>query len=823
MSPSTVTLHIPTIFLMIMVASAAMAVSLAVIGYQGHRSLWVWSLAQLTNVLAYAFFALRDQIPDVLSIVVANVSIAATVGLLAVGLFRFQQRKVPGWVVPLPVAVVGVGFLFFLDNFKARLLLGGVVFLAQLLHVLFVLFQGRHESPGKGKFIFGFPVALFAASMLSRVVGAFVGVDTPASLTDPTLVTTVTFMAVVLLSNLTAVGGLMMVQERAERALSDSESRYRKLIDGAGEGICVLEGGTLRFINPEGLRLLGRPAIDVVGTPFLNLVHPEDRALVIDNHNKRLKGEAENLRYPVRMLTKEGASRWIEIGGVALQWNGKPGTLNFLIDITERREAEDKVRISETRLRLLTENARDVVWTMAPGGAVTYISAAIEKVRGYTPQEAMQQTLEETLMPGSIPSVLEYLGKLHADIQARRPPENFRGEQEYRCKDGSTYWADVLVYPVLDADGGLIELVGVSRDLSERKRYEASLLEANNELKRHRDHLDERVQERTRELALARDLAQSADRAKTALLANVSHELRTPLNHIVGNAYMLAERLTEPEKKAQADTIVGASRQLLALVNDMIDMARLESQQIQLDEIDFSLRSILERADNRHRRAMQAKGLTLVLDVDTGLPDAWVGDPIRLGQVLHHFLDNAAKYSDHGQVTLRCHSAGDAGNALRFEVQDQGAGIAQDRCRRLFTLFEQGDGSFTRRQGGTGLGLAAAKRVVDLMGGEIGVDSVLGQGSRFWFIVTLKPARPITAAASPEQIDPEQVSRVAARMAKLLADDDASAFELWQASKPVVCALLKDRAEAFGQAVERFEFSEALAVLASARGELSAG
>ncbi|MES2482779.1 MAG: ATP-binding protein [Pseudomonadota bacterium] len=679
----TVTLHIPTIFLMIMVASAAMAVALAAIGYQGHRSLWAWSMAMMLQVVTYGLFALRGRIPDVLSVVVANMAVAATLALLSIGLYRFQQRKVPPWVFPLPVAVIGIGFLIVLDHFKVRLLLGAGVFLAQLIHLLIVLVQGRHETPGRGKFIFGFPIALFALSLLARMIGAILGIDTPASLADPTAITMATFVSALLTTVLATVGGLMMVQERGERALSASESRYRKLIDGASEGICVIEGGVFRFINPEGLRLIGYSAKELIGAPFLNVIHPDDHAMVILNYQKRLQGQSDNFKYPLRVLTADRGVRWLEVGGVAFQWQGKPATLNFLTDITER------------------------------------------------------------------------------------------------------------------------------------KRDEASLQEAHDELKRHRDHLDERVQERTRELALARDLAQAADRAKTALLANVSHELRTPLNHIVGNGYLLAEGLKDPEKKAQADTIVAASRQLLALVNDLIEMARLESQQIQLDAIDFSLRSVLDRAQHQHHRAMQAKGLKLVLEVDARLPDAWVGDPIRLGQVLHHFLDNATKYSDSGQVTLRCQPVGDLANggALRFEVEDQGVGIGPEQRRKLFTLFEQGDGSSTRRQGGTGIGLAFAKRVVGLMGGEIGVESVLGQGSRFWFTVTFKPAKAVVAAALPRQRDPHQAHDAAARMARLLADDDASALELWQAYTPLFVDLLGQRAEAFGQAVERFEFSQALELL----------
>ena len=359
--------------------------------------------------------------------------------------------------------------------------------------------------------------------------------------------------------------------------------------------------------------------------------------------------------------------------------------------------------------------------------------------------------------------------------------------------------------------------------LDEIERRDDALRASNEELRRHRDRLDELVLERTQQLAAARDAAEGANRAKTALLANVSHELRTPLNHISGFAQLLAADLPDPEKKSYAETIVASSGELLTMVGSLLDTARLESNALELARTAFDLRPVIDRLIAGHRKQAQDKGLTLDVDLDSGLPSRLVGDPIRLEEVLHRLLENAVKFSDAGRVVLRvrCMSTRAGLADLRFEIEDEGIGITPEQRGRLFEPFEQGDASSTRRHGGAGLGLALCRRLVALMAGEIGVESGPGKGSVFWFTVTLPLAAPLSDPVPGVAADTPAARAAADRMMRLLRDDDLSAREEWQASRPLLGGLLGASASAFEQALDSFHLDEALAILVACRADAS--
>lgn len=410
-----------------------------------------------------------------------------------------------------------------------------------------------------------------------------------------------------------------------------------------------------------------------------------------------------------------------------------------MAQVVDQRVTERRWRISEERHRLLAENATDVIWAMGPGGSIRYVSPSVERLRGFTPVEVMQQKIDEIHTPASQARSLECFGRLFAALQAGPRPEGFRGELAHRYKDGSTVWAEVMTFPLMAPEGTFVELLGVSRDIGEPKRHERELLAVHEELRRHRDHLDELVVERTRELAAARDAAESANRAKSALLAHVSHELRTPLTHITGYAYLLSMKLEDPKQKRQAETINDSAAHLLRLVVALLDAASLESEELVLEPAAFELTSLVDLSIDAVRDLATAKGISISREVDPALPRFLIGDPIRLGQVFHHLLDNAAKFSDGGHIAVRVAQIAQRGRRidLRAEIADQGIGITDEQRQRLFELFELGDSSNTRRHGGAGLGLGLSRRLVSLMAGDIGVESAPGKGSTFWFSVTL--------------------------------------------------------------------------------------
>ena len=294
------------------------------------------------------------------------------------------------------------------------------------------------------------------------------------------------------------------------------------------------------------------------------------------------------------------------------------------------------------------------------------------------------------------------------------------------------------------------------------------------------------------ELTAARDRAEAATQAKSAFLANMSHEIRTPMNAVIGLVHLLRRDDPTPAQADRLDKIHDAAQHLSHVIDDILDLSKIESGKFTLEHTGFSLRALLRRVEAMMNERAHAKGLTLA--VDAGLvPDRLRGDPTRLSQALLNLLSNAVKFTDHGGIELRVQAEGVDGDTalkVRFIVEDTGIGISAEQIGKLFGAFEQADSSTTRRFGGTGLGLAITRHLAQLMGGEVGVESTPGRGSRFWFDARLALAEPdaaVDAALDPTQalLDGQTLRSLEARLRAthagarvLLAEDNAANLEV---------------------------------------------
>jgi signal transduction histidine kinase len=284
--------------------------------------------------------------------------------------------------------------------------------------------------------------------------------------------------------------------------------------------------------------------------------------------------------------------------------------------------------------------------------------------------------------------------------------------------------------------------ININRLASTVQEREASLAAAhdaqhrlNAELEQERDKLEEKVKLRTLELEQAKEVAEAASRAKSTFLANMSHELRTPLNGIMGMTAMALRRSTDAKQIDQLSKVTQASQHLLRVINDILDISKIEADRLTLEQVSFKLGEVMENIMSMIADKAREKGLRLLFDLSPEVArQSLLGDPLRLGQILINLTGNAVKFTSQGSIIVRARIIDESATnvLIRFEVQDTGIGIAPEDQKRLFTAFEQADGSMTRKYGGTGLGLAISKRLAHLMGGEVGVESAAGQGSTFW-------------------------------------------------------------------------------------------
>jgi PAS domain S-box-containing protein len=557
----------------------------------------------------------------------------------------------------------------------------------------------------------------------------------------------------------------ILARTRAETMLAELSRTKAKLeftlrrSKTAGWELNIADGAVERSLDHD--RIFGYRSLRDSWSfaTFLDHVVPEDRAEVERLFKDVMQG-GDEWDFQCRIRRTDGKVRWIwETGVVERDSDGKAQRLTGVMqDITSRKAEADLLR----KLSLAVEQSAESIIITDLHGNIEYVNEAFVSSTGYSTSEVIGKN-PRILKSGTTPP--ETYRDLWATISTGR---SWSGEFYNRAKDGREYCESAVITPLRQPDGTITHFVAVKFDITENKQLIAKL-------QHYRDHLEDLVEQRTAELAEARRLAEAANSAKSIFLANMSHEIRTPMNAIIGMTYLIRKAGVAPEQSERLDKIDDAGRHLLTIINDVLDLTKIEAGRLELERENFELSSVLDNVASIVRESAHVKGLTVTTDHDH-VP-AWLyGDATRLRQCLLNFAGNAVKFTDAGSIAIRAGLVEDRGEELlvRFEVEDTGVGILPTDAERLFRAFEQGDVSTSRRYGGTGLGLAITQRLTQIMGGEIGVESTPGAGSRFWFTVPLGRSRGALPAADlrDREADAESLLRKRHAGARILLAED---------------------------------------------------
>ncbi|MBS0371856.1 MAG: PAS domain S-box protein [Proteobacteria bacterium] len=514
--------------------------------------------------------------------------------------------------------------------------------------------------------------------------------------------------------------GIDITERRiAEAARRESEESLRIALTFSPNAI-VLVNQQARFIfaNRQAELCFGYNQQEWLAMDVADLFPPFEVEHVMVRFRRNAAGSHEFFEAVARH--KDGRLIDVEINGVLLP-DGR--VLGEVIDISARKAAEKQIR----QLSMAVEQSIESVVITDLDTRIEYVNEAFVRSSGYRRDEVLGQT-PALLKSGQTPRAT--YDALWAALNAGRP---WRGEFINRRKSGDVYIENTTIVPIREQDGQITHYLEIKEDVTERRRIE-------DELERYRNHLESVVEERTAALSIAKEAAEAANRAKSTFLTTMSHELRTPLNAIMGMTAMALHRATDPRQIEQLSKARQASQHLLALINDILDISRIEADRLSLDRVDFRLQGVFDNLRTLMEGAAEQKGLALVIDVAPELARMPLrGDPLRLGQILVNLVGNALKFTPAGRIGVSAQVAAEsaADVLLRFEVRDSGIGIAAEDQLRLFATFEQVDGSMTRKYGGSGLGLAISRQLARMMGGDMGVASEIDVGSTFWFTVRL--------------------------------------------------------------------------------------
>jgi len=541
-------------------------------------------------------------------------------------------------------------------------------------------------------------------------------------------------------------------REQAEHQLRAASMYARSLIEASLDPLVTIDtDGKITDVNIATEQVTGKPRDLLIGSDFSNYFTEPELARA---GYRLVFSQGPVTDYPLTILHVTGKTTEVLLNASIYYdaENHVAGIFAAARDITERKHNEEQLR----KLSQAVEQSPESIVITDTHANIEYVNHAFTQHTGYSLSEAIGQNpriLKSGLTPHqTYVELWDTLGK----------GELWSGEFCNKRKNGDIFYESVRIAPIRQPDGHISHYLAVKTDITEKKRL-------NEELDKYREHLEELVEQRTFQLELARQEAEQANQSKSVFLANMSHEIRTPMNAIVGLTHLLQRGSQDEGQQDKLKKISASAQHLLTIINDILDIAKIEAGKFTMETADFNLERVIEHAADLILDKAKAKGLELIIDTGT-LPDYQLqGDPTRLRQALLNYLGNAVKFTEQGSIILRTRvvEENERDVLMRFEVQDTGIGIDPNVIPRLFQAFEQADNSITRRYEGTGLGLCITKSLAKLMGGSVGVgNNPLHGGSTFWLT-----ARFVKSAPTP----PPKLIQPLANQRALVADDSPEA------------------------------------------------
>ncbi len=529
--------------------------------------------------------------------------------------------------------------------------------------------------------------------------------------------------------------------------------------------------GRVLAVNPAFQRLFGYTALEAVGRELNELIVPpgqEEEARALDH---RLVG-GRPLIVELERRRRDGRSLPVRVSAARVQGVGQDVRLVIYDDISDMKMAQLALKVAEEQYRHLVETSSDLVWKVDAEGRWTFLNAACQQVYGHEAEDLLGRPLLEVFAP-------ERMIADRAVFQRVLAGEEFTDyETIHRAADGTARHLSFAARPVRDVGGAIVGAQGTARDVTERVAARETLEQARREAVR-------------------------AAEAKSAFLANMSHEIRTPMNGVLGMLELLLDTSLTPEQRHSAELARGSAEALLTVINDILDFSKIEAGHLELEEIPFELAGLVDSAVRLLAPRASERSVELLYEIAPDVPRTVRGDPGRLRQVLTNLVSNSVKFTHHGEVVVSVSRAEAGDGRLRFRVRDTGIGIASEKLEAIFGEFAQADASMTRRYGGTGLGLAISRRLTEMMGGTIVVDSEEGRGSTFVFTLPLVEEADGAAGEPPSSLTRLQGVR------GLVVDDN-----------PTNRRIVREMLSGVGMELEECEDTpQALARLRAAAGE----